>query len=140
MITFASKVRGDLQSDYAFDVSPKTTASCESSSGPIQTLVPPPADSSHPPTPPAEPLRRVPPSSCLSMSMSNFVRHPQENLLIRETSIWRGGLPLLRHVSSLTRSHVVYFGPGAYKQQQISQPNIHIYLQCTLFSYNHACK
>ena len=39
---------------------------------------------------------------------------PQRNLLVRETSAWRGGLLLLRHVTSLTRRHVVYFCSGAY--------------------------
>jgi len=46
--------------------------------------------------------------------MLNLVRHPQENLLVHKTSIWRGGLLLLRHKPALTRRLVVYFCSAAY--------------------------
>jgi hypothetical protein len=50
----------------------------------------------------------------------NLVRHPKENLLVCETAVWRGGLLLLRHVTPLTRRHVVYFCSGAYTTEQIN--------------------
>src|ERR1035438_7569332 len=100
---------------------PYTPTSCPPSCAPAQTPAPPPAGSYPPPTPPVAPLRITPPSSCLLYSTENTYpvsAEPasalQRNLLVRETSDWRGGLLLLRHVTPLTRRHVVYFCSGAY--------------------------
>jgi hypothetical protein len=67
------------------------------------------------------PLRIAPQSSCLLYPTENTypvraepASAPRENLLVRETSAWRVGLLLLRHVTPPTRRHVVYFCSGAY--------------------------
>ena len=54
------------------------------------------------------------PQKTRPLTAPNLPRHPRRNLLVRETTAWRGGLLLLRHITPLTRRHVVYFCSGAY--------------------------
>ena len=79
--------------------------------------------------PPAHPLHQHrPPHPCVQLhrlhascipqktrihSAPSQLRNLKRNLLVRETIAWRGGLLLLRHITLLTRRHVVYFCSGA---------------------------
>ena len=48
------------------------------------------------------------------LTAPNLLRHPQRNLLVRESTAWRGGLLLLRHKPACERRFVVYFCSAAY--------------------------
>src|SRR5208282_2768716 len=92
---------------------PSTPASSEPSCGPIQTHAPQSADSARPPILRVALEHTVPPCTCLRYPTENKTptgaeprSTPSQSLLSVKSDL-AGGLLLLRHVTPLSRRHVV---------------------------------